>query len=283
MNKKIFYIKKQYMVPVYNRNVIEDIPDEDIQFVINDQLFLDVILMELRGQSISYACYKSKQRNNREKELIKNIGEIEGCVNENNIDRLETLKTELFEIRQEKLKGHIIRSKAQYIDKGEKPTKFFCGLEKHNYVSKSMHKLEMADGKILNNQFEMNKLTDNQSNSLDGMLTLPEISATLKSMKNEKSPGLSGFSAEFFKVFWKQLGAFVLWSLNYGYKNGELSITQKQGLLTCIPKENKPKHLLKNWRPLTLLDTVYKIASGSIANRLKTVLDDIIHKDKQVS
>ena len=38
--------------------------------------------------------------------------------------------------------------------------------------------------------------------------------------------------------------------------------------------------ILKNWRPLTLLDTVYKLASGTIANRIKKVLDSIINKDQ---
>ena len=38
--------------------------------------------------------------------------------------------------------------------------------------------------------------------------------------------------------------------------------------------------MLKNWRPLTLLDVVYKIASGAIANRLKLVLDALIDKDQ---
>ena len=52
----------------------------------------------------------------------------------------------------------------------------------------------------------MNTLNENQANKLEGLLTLSEISFTLKSMKSEKSPGLSGFSAEFFKVFWKKLG-----------------------------------------------------------------------------
>ena len=68
------------------------------------------------------------------------------------------------------------------------------------------------------------------------------------------------FSAEFSKVFWKQLGAFVLRSVNYGYITGELSVTQKQCMITCIPKDNKPKTFLKNWRPQTRLDTVYKLA-----------------------
>ena len=74
----------------------------------------------------------------------------------------------------------------------------------------------------------MNTLIGEQAEKLEGLLTLQEISDTLKNMKNDKGQGLSGFSAEFFKVFWKQLRAFVLRSLNYGYITGELSLTQKQ-------------------------------------------------------
>ena len=62
MNKKITEIKQQYMLPVYDIKQAETIPDEEIQFTINDQLFLEVLLMELRGQSISYAIYKNKQK-----------------------------------------------------------------------------------------------------------------------------------------------------------------------------------------------------------------------------
>ena len=47
-----------------------------------------------------------------------------------------------------------------------------------------------------------------------------------------------------------------------------------------ILKDNKPKKILKNWRPLTLLDTVYKIASGTIENSIKLVIDKIISKDQ---
>ena len=44
--------------------------------------------------------------------------------------------------------------------------------------------------------------------------------------------------------------------------------------------QNKSRQLLKNWRPISLLNVVNKIASSSIANRLKTVLNDIISKTK---
>ena len=95
-------------------------------------------------------------------------------------------------------------------------------------------------------------------------------------MKNNKSPGTSGFSVDFFKVFWKQLGNFVVRAINLGFLQGELSITQQNGLIVCIPKENKCRKYLKNWHPITLLNTIYKIASGSIASRIKNVLDKLI-------
>ena len=46
----------------------------------------------------------------------------------------------------------MIRSKAQCIDQGETLTNFFCGLEKHNYTSKTFGQLEKNDGSIIMDQ-----------------------------------------------------------------------------------------------------------------------------------
>ena len=62
---------------------------------------------------------------------------------------------------------------------------------------------------------------------------------------------------------------------------GEMSITQRRGVKTCIPKENKPKRLIKNWRPITLLNTTYKIASACIAERIKSILPKIIGEEQK--
>ena len=114
------------------------------------------------------------------------------------------------------------------------------------------------------------KLNGDEASNLEGMLTLKEAGQTLKNVKNNKSPGTSGFSADFFKAFRKQFGTFVVRAINFGLLQGELSITQQRGLIVCIPKENKCRSCLKNWRPITLLNTVYKIASGSGAKQNKT-------------
>ena len=117
-----------------------------------------------------------------------------------------------------------------------------------------------------------NKLSDEKSASLEGEISYTEIANALKNMKNNKSPGLDGFTVEFFKFFWVDIGTFILRSINYGYRNGSLSITQKQGLITCLPKPNKSRLSLKNWRPISLLNVVYKLASSVIANRVKQTL-----------
>ena len=76
------------------------------------------------------------------------------------------------------------------------------------------------------------------------------------------------------------MGNFIVRSINYSYSIKEMSYVQRLGIITCIPKSNKPKKYLKNWRPLTLLNCVYKMASACITNRIKQVLDKIIHNDQ---
>ena len=76
------------------------------------------------------------------------------------------------------------------------------------------------------------------------------------------------------------MGYFVVRSINYGFSKGELSITQREGIITCIPKENKPRHFVKNYRPISLLSCIYKIASGVIANRIEGTLHKLIHIDQ---
>lgn len=51
-------------------------------------------------------------------------------------------------------------------------------------------------------------------------------------------------------------------------------------MITCLPKAGKLKQVLKNWRPICLLNVLYKIASDCIANRIKTVLYKSINEDQ---
>ena len=56
--------------------------------------------------------------------------------------------------------------------------------------------------------------------------------------------------------------SFYMRAVNCSYEVGELSITQKRGIISLIPKGDKPREYLKNWRPISLLNTSYKIISS---------------------
>ena len=213
-------------------------------------------------------------------------------------------------MRAKKIDGIIVRSKVQWIKEGEKATKYFCNLENRNFINKCMNFLDKGNGQVITEQELILKevhdfysnlysyknvadldldylkkdavmLTQQSKTGLEGDITLDEAKLVLQNMKNFKSPGPDGFTVEFYKVFFGKIGHFFTRSINEGFKKGSLSITQYQGVITCIPKENKPKHFIKNWRPISLLNVAYKITSACIAARIKNVLPNIIHESQK--
>ena len=305
-------VKRQYSKPEQLVNVpdINSISNKDLKFNISDQLFFEVLLMEIRGKTIAYASHLKKKTNQREKELLTEIDKLEQEKYHKH-ELIEAKRKELYEIREKKLEGAKIRARAKWIEEGEKPTNYFCNLESRNYISKTMTTLISESNIQINSQkeilneaknfynklyapqitkqvnlqqllkdYDIPKLDDDVKKSLEGEITYDEMLYSLKNMSNNKSPGPDGFTTEFYKFFWNDLGFFLIRAINEGYKNGELSITQRQGVITCIPKGNKDKLYLKNWRPISLLNTSYKIASASIALRLKNTLPTIINDDQ---
>ena len=80
------------------------------------------------------------------------------------------------------------------------------------------------------------KLTKDEAESLQGPIVLGEASEALKNRKNWKNPGTDGMTVDFLKFFWRHCGGFVVLSLNEGYLKKEMSITQREGFIVCIPK-----------------------------------------------
>ncbi len=110
----------------------------------------------------------------------------------------------------------------------------------------------------------------------EGNLSEYECGSSLMEMKNNKSPGSDGLTVEFYKIFWNDIKRYYVNSINYAFENGTLSELQNQGVLTLIPKKDSDLSILTNWRPISLLNVDYKIATKSIANRIKKALPSII-------
>jgi len=99
-------------------------------------------------------------------------------------------------------------------------------------------------------------------------------------MASENSPGTDGLPSEFYKVFWEEIGESLTSALNFSFEIEQLPISQRRGIIKLIPKKDADPNLIENWRPLTLLICDYKIASTAIANRIKTVLPELISDDQ---
>ena len=99
-------------------------------------------------------------------------------------------------------------------------------------------------------------------------------------MAHGKTPGNSGILIEFYIVFWNLIKDLIFEAYKEAISSGKMSYMQRQGIITLIPKQDRDLNYIKNWRPIILLNTDYKILAKVYANRLKQVLNTIIHKNQ---
>ena len=114
-------------------------------------------------------------------------------------------------------------------------------------------------------------LSTDRRNMCEGHVTEQELNKALFSMENNKSLGLDGLSTNFYKHFWNILGQELTNILNFAYENGSLALSQRRGVISLVFKKGD-RTKLKNWRPITLLNTDYKILTKALGNRLQQTL-----------
>jgi ribonuclease HI len=117
------------------------------------------------------------------------------------------------------------------------------------------------------------------SHDMNDELTKPylddEIKSALFQMGPTKAPGPDGFPALFYQTHWDLLKDSVCSAIR-GFLMGD-GIPEGfcDSVIVLIPKINNPEHL-KNFRPISLCNVLYKIASKVLANRLKLILPVVI-------
>lgn len=129
--------------------VVVDHPDED------PRLVYEAIKLRIRGETICYSTYKKKSRENKVEALTKKLQNIEESLcsdhevfvsDSEKWSQLNKICDELYAIQEEKTKGAMIRSKATFLEFGEKMSSYYFQLEKNNYKKKNIQKLMLDDG-----------------------------------------------------------------------------------------------------------------------------------------
>jgi hypothetical protein len=113
------------------------------------------------------------------------------------------------------------------------------------------------------------------NDSLVRPFTAQEVERALFMMGLCKAPGPDGFMAGFCQTHWETVGPSGTNAVLDFLNGGQLPNAMNQTTIMLIPKTKHPQDL-KNFRPIYLCNVIYKICSKVLANRLRTLLDDII-------
>lgn len=119
--------------------------------VIYKQLLWELTKMEIRSETIRYSKRKSKQLKTRYSKQNRTVtfANNDVCQDQQDLLEYETLKKELQGIYEANGKGAISRSKVRWIEKGEKPTKYFSNLERRDYDKKILSQLYNGEEELL--------------------------------------------------------------------------------------------------------------------------------------
>ena len=124
----------------------------------------------------------------------------------------------------------------------------------------------------------LTQVSEVDNSELAAEVTLQELHTATMSLQSGRAPGMDGLPADFLS-FWSTIGPDLLEVINESLKTGKLPLSCRRAAVTLLPKKGDLQEL-KNWRPVSLLCTDYKILSKALALRLSEMMASIIHPDQ---
>jgi exonuclease III len=118
-------------------------------------------------------------------------------------------------------------------------------------------------------------LSIEEGGSLTGLFSEDEIKQAVWNCDSYKSPGPDGISLGFIKDFWGLLKDDLIRFFNEFHKHGKLTKGINSTFIALIPKVESPQ-CLSDFRPISLVNCLYKILAKVLANRLRNVIGSVI-------
>ncbi|KAL3675613.1 hypothetical protein R1sor_025561 [Riccia sorocarpa] len=200
------------------------------------------------------------------------------------------------------------RSKEKWLREGEAPSHYFYAQLKAKFSREKIAVLEREDGRRITGHQEilretegyyrqsytrgeeteetrqarnkiLQKLTKTISTLEDATIhaepTEQEVDDVVANFPKGKSPGLDGIKAEILQACWHFIRADCIDTVREFWRRGALTEKNRTAVVKLLPK-NEESHLLKNWRPLSLMGLTYKILAKVLANMIKLFMPKLV-------
>jgi len=256
---------------------------------------------EIKRFSLSFHARHRKREFKHERSVSKRL---QNAINGGKTGLVKHFSAKLRELQNARARTHFTFRREKWVEEGERCTSYF--LRQHstrigldtvrciktpNGVSSDISDIleeftsfyeelfteseidENAKSEVLN-LLDLT-LSDEQSNTCSSPFKPSDIKCAVTSMPNGKCPGLDGIPTEFYKSCWDFMSADLFEVFNASSSEGVLPESMRTAVIRCIPKKGDLTEV-KNWRPISLLNTDYKIFARCIADRLERFLPFVI-------
>ncbi|KAK2449324.1 hypothetical protein QL285_008530 [Trifolium repens] len=123
------------------------------------------------------------------------------------------------------------------------------------------------------------KITQEDNDRLLAPITKEELKEALFQMHPDKAPGPDGFNPAFYQHFWDLCGSDIFEATKEWLDRGYFPSSLNETNICLIPKCENPV-TMKDLRPISLCNVLYKMVSKLFANRLKGCLEKCVSEEQ---
>jgi hypothetical protein len=236
---------------------------------------------------------------------VLNSKEMQGGLSSTERDLRGSLLLELDKLAHFEKTSWRQKSRVLWLKEGDNNTKFFHKIANSNKRRNLMEKLEVdgilySEDSIIRDkavQFYENLYTETEEwrpfvddlpfsridetdrSLLDSRFERDEILQVVKDLQGDKSPGPDGFTMAFFQKCWHVLERDIMGFFDEFYAEGTFAGSLNATFVTLIPKKQNALNI-RDFRPISLIGSVYKILAKVLANRLRKVLDGLVSESQ---
>nr|GEV89129.1 RNA-directed DNA polymerase, eukaryota, reverse transcriptase zinc-binding domain protein [Tanacetum cinerariifolium] len=171
------------------------------------------------------------------------------------------------------------KAKIKWAIEGDENPKYYHGILNKKDINSPSEVFERPKEARLNLNMKFPcKLTFVQQSDLEIDVSNDKIKRAVWDCGVDKSPGPDGFTFGFYRHFWKLIENDVVAAVKYFFQIGFIPKGCNSSFIALILKIPDAK-IVKDFRPISLIGSLYKIIAKILANRLVVVLEDIVNEN----